>query len=99
MSLDADAASVHGLVGLEIVHDTADAPGPGADRTPFVRGRRRLLRLQGQSDDAFLERVGAVRLNVVVADAGVGPTAAEDLSRNRLLAAEFLPFSGAAPEG
>src|SRR5205807_738602 len=41
--LDADAPGVNGLVGLEVIDDPADAPGPGTAAAPLVRrpgGRR-----------------------------------------------------------
>src|SRR5262249_52691808 len=96
MSLDADAPRVHVLVRREVIDDAADAPGPGADRTPLVQRRRGLVLLQREADDTFLEGVVAVWLDVVVADAGEGPAAAEDLCGDTIALAPDGAFAAAA---
>src|SRR4051812_29467157 len=73
MPLDADALRVDGPVAFEVIDDATDAPGPGADTAPFVRGRLRLPGGQAQADDPLLKGPRAVGLNVVVPDRGIGP--------------------------
>jgi hypothetical protein len=79
---DGDSLRVNESIALEVVDDPADAPRPGADRAPLVRLWPLLAGREREADDAFRERVGAIRLNVAVADRRVSPSAIEDLGRN-----------------
>ena len=79
-----DPLRVHRRVGFEVVDDAADAPRPGADRAPLVR--RRAAVCPGASVRPItpcVQRVGAIGLDVLIADRGVAPAAGEDLRGDR----------------
>src|SRR5262249_45415286 len=77
---DGDLPRIDGLLRFEIVDRPTDAPGPGADRPPLVRGRLLLARLQRQSDDSLLPLAGPIGLNVRVTQRRVSPALAESLT-------------------
>src|SRR5262249_19733727 len=60
---------------FEKVDDATDAPGPGADRAPFVGFGTGLSRLQRQADNALFPAVGPIGLNIAVSNSRVAPAA------------------------
>src|SRR5205809_7588663 len=79
MTLNCNLFGIHEPVGLEIINDSADAPGPGADRAPLVcrglqpPGRQRLY------DHALRPGPGAIRLNVLMPHRRISPAARQNL--------------------
>src|SRR5262249_61168968 len=71
-------------VGLEIVNETTDPPGPGAQRAPVVGFAG--LALVGQANNAFAQLV-VVPLNAVGIDGAVPPGFVERLLGPRIGAA------------
>src|SRR5581483_5049720 len=43
---DGDAFRIHGLIGFQVIHGPAQPPGPSRDRSPLVRRRLALPRLE-----------------------------------------------------
>src|SRR5262245_57382788 len=78
MSLDRNLLRVDELVGLEVVDDAAQSPRPRADRSPLVR-LRLLASRESLADHALIERVQPIRLNVLIANHGIAPSAREDV--------------------
>jgi hypothetical protein len=70
---------VHQPVLLQIIQLAAGAPGPRADSAPSVRRRFGLAGRKRQSDDAGMECVRIVRLNVGVAEGGVAVAVRENI--------------------
>src|SRR5438552_17836594 len=78
MSLNSNLSRIHDRVGLEIINDAADAPGPGTDRPPLVRRGLRLAGGQREPDDALRPGLRAIRLNVLIAHRRISPAAREN---------------------
>src|SRR6185312_6893361 len=70
------------LVGLEVIDDAAQSPRPCTDRSPLV-GLRLLARRERLADDALIECIQSVRLNVLIADHRIAPATREDLGGHR----------------
>src|SRR5437667_12728786 len=78
MSLNGNLSRIHERVGLEIINDAADAPGPGTDRPPLVRRGLRPAGRQGEPDDALRPGPCAIRLNVLIAHRRISPATREN---------------------
>ena len=67
---DRHAGGIDILVGFEVVHRTAQAPGPGCDRVPFIGGRFGLPLAVKERVNAVLEAVVVVGVDVAAVNRG-----------------------------
>src|SRR5690349_5203314 len=74
-SSDGDSAGVNGGVSLQVVHEAADAPGPGGNGAPLIRGGRSLARCERElAREVDIRLAFNVSLDRVVKDASVAKT-------------------------
>ena len=67
MSDDGDALRIEAVIlGFDIVHDSAQAPGPGADGAPGIGGAVGVARAWEEGMDAIAEAVMEVRVQIAV---------------------------------
>ena len=67
---DRHAGGIDILVGFEVVHRAAQAPGPGRDRAPFIGGRFGLPLAVKERVNAVLEAVVVVGVDVAAVNRG-----------------------------
>src|SRR4029077_16353699 len=73
VTLNRDLFSVHGFIGLEVIDNPADTPGPRADRAPFIGRGPRLTGFECQFADSAEAGVISVAFDVTVTDRGITP--------------------------